>query len=121
MNALNIGERYTRSVGINPKHVRLIIILLTSLISGTITAFTGPIAFLGIAVPHFARMIYGTSNNRILLPATMLSGAALMLLCDILTQLPGTQFVLPINAITSLIGAPIVIFIMIRGRKAYTL
>ena len=121
MNALNIGERYTRSVGINPKHVRLIIILLTSLISGTITAFTGPIAFLGIAVPHFARIIYGTANNRILLPATMLSGAALMLLCDILTQLPGAQFVLPINAITSLIGAPIVIFIMIRGRKAYTL
>ena len=130
MNALNIGERYTRSVGINPKHVRLIIILLTSLISGTITAFTGPIAFHGIsiemmasiiAVPHFARIIYGTANNRILLPATMLSGAALMLLCDILTQLPGAQFVLPINAITSLIGAPIVIFIMIRGRKAYTL
>ena len=121
MNALNIGERYTRSVGINPKHVRLIIILLTSLISGTITAFTGPIAFLGIAVPHFARIIYGTTNNRILLPATMLSGAALMLLCDIFTQLPGAQFVLPINAITSLIGAPIVIFIMIRGRKAYTL
>lgn len=117
MNALHLGERYTRSVGIDPRRVRLLMILLTSLISGSITAFTGPIAFLGIAVPHFTRLVYGTSNHRTLLPATMLSGAILMLLCDILTQLPTKQILLPINAVTALIGAPVVIFIMLRGRR----
>lgn len=121
MNAMNIGERYTRSVGINPRYVRITLILITSIISGTITAFTGPIAFLGIAVPHFARIIFGTSNNRILIPATIVSGSILMLICDILTQMPGYQVVLPINAVTSLIGAPVVIFVMLRERRAYSL
>lgn len=117
MNALSLGERYARSVGINPQRAHTLLILTTSLIAGSITAFVGPIAFLGLAVPHLARMILATSNHRTLIPATILLGAILMLVCDILTQVPGKQFILPINAITSLIGAPIVISILLRGRS----
>lgn len=117
MNAMSLGENYTRSMGINPRAVRLAIILTTSLIAGSITAFAGPIAFLGIAVPHFTRMAFGTSDHRVLIPATMLVGSTLMLTCDILTQLPGRMLVLPINAITSLIGAPVVIFIITRNSR----
>lgn len=118
MNAMTLGESYTRSMGINPSQVRLMIIITTSLISGSITAFAGPIAFLGIAVPHFTRIAFRTSDHRVLIPATMLAGAALMLICDILTQVPGKMIVLPINAITSLIGAPVVIFVIARsGRR----
>lgn len=116
MNAMNLGENYTRSIGIKPSMVRLMIILTTSLISGAITSFTGPIAFLGIAVPHFTRIAFRTSDHRILIPATILVGAVLMLVCDILTQVPGKMLVLPINAITSLIGAPVVILLITRNR-----
>lgn len=117
MNAMNLGEQYTRSLGINPQGVRLIIILTTSLISGAITAFAGPIAFLGIAVPHFTRILFRTADHRILIPATMLTGATLMLICDLLSQVPGYSVVLPINAITSLIGAPVVIMFIARSRR----
>ncbi|MDO4706925.1 MAG: iron ABC transporter permease [Porphyromonadaceae bacterium] len=117
MNAMNLGESYTRSIGIDPSRVRLMVIFTTSLISGAITAFAGPIAFLGIAVPHFSRMAFGTSDHRVLIPATILLGAMLMLACDILTQVPGKMLVLPINALTSLIGAPVVIFVITRNRR----
>lgn len=117
MNAITLGENYTRSMGINPARVRLAMILTTSLISGAITAFAGPIAFLGIAVPHFTRVAFGTSDHRTLIPATMLIGAVLMLGCDLLTQVPGKMIVLPINAITSLIGAPVVIFVIARNSR----
>lgn len=117
MNALNIGENYARSVGIHVERERIILIGITSIITGTITAFTGPIAFLGIAVPHFTRILFKSSDYRILLPGTMLCGALLMLLCDMITQVPGKGFVLPINAITSMIGAPVVIMTIARNRK----
>lgn len=117
LNALMLGESYTRSLGISPRRVRLLIILTTSLIVGGITAFTGPIAFLGIAVPHLARMTFGTADHRRLIPGTILLGATLMLACDILTQWPGRMLVLPINAITSLIGAPMVIYIILRRQR----
>ena len=113
MNALNLGENYARSVGTNIRLVRRSLILVTSLITGCITAFTGPIAFLGMAVPHFVRLLFRTADHRILIPATMLSGSLLLLVCDILTQAPGHQFVLPINAITSLLGAPVVILVVL--------
>lgn len=119
MNAMNLGERYTHSLGINPVRVRLLIILTTSILSGAITAFVGPIAFLGIAVPHFTRMVWGSSDHRVLIPATLLAGATLMLLCDLLTQVPSQMLVLPINAITSLIGAPVVIFVLARNRHRH--
>lgn len=121
MNALNLGENYAQSVGINVSRVRMSMILVTSLITGTITAFTGPIAFLGIAVPHFTRMAFKTSDNRVLIPATILSGASLMLICDIITQLPSSGVVLPINAITSLIGAPVVILVITRNRRKHSI
>ena len=113
MNALNLGENYARSVGTNIRLVRRSLILITSLITGCITAFTGPIAFLGMAVPHFVRLLFRTADHRILIPATLLSGSLLLLVCDILTQAPGHQFVLPINAITSLLGAPVVILVVL--------
>lgn len=121
MNAMILGENYTRSMGINPKRVRMTMILITSLISGSITAFAGPIAFLGIAVPHFTRVLFGTSDHRVLIPATILIGAILMLGCDILTQVPGKMLVLPINAITSLIGAPVVILVITRNSRRSSL
>ena len=117
MNALNIGENYARSVGIHVERERIILIGITSIITGTITAFTGPIAFLGIAVPHFSRILFKSSDYRILLPGTMLCGALLMLVCDMITQVPGKGFVLPINAITSMIGSPVVIMTIARNRK----
>lgn len=121
MNALYLGENYARSVGIHVGRARISIILITSLITGSITAFTGPIAFLGIAVPHFTRMVFRVSDNRILIPATILSGAVLMLICDIITQLPSGGRVLPINAITSMIGAPVVIFVITRNRRKHSI
>jgi iron complex transport system permease protein len=117
LNALLLGENYARSMGINIKKTTLLIILATSLLAGGITAFVGPIAFVGLAVPHLTRQYFTTSNHLILLPAVLLSGAVLMLLCDTIAQLPFTEFTLPINAITSLIGAPVVIWLLVRKRK----
>lgn len=118
MNALSLGESYARSVGVDVRSVRFALIALTSVLSGGITAFTGPIAFLGLAVPHFVRLLFGTSDHRTLIPATILSGALLLLLCDIFTQLIGGGLSLPINALTSLIGAPVVIYIILRRQGA---
>lgn len=116
LNALNLGESYARSLGLRVERMRLALVVLTSVMAGIITAFAGPIAFLGMAVPHFVRLVFRTSDHRVLLPATMLSGALLLLLCDVLTQMPGRQFVLPINALTSLLGAPVVILVILRGQ-----
>lgn len=116
LNALTLGENYARSVGVNIKKVRIILILITSVITGTITAFVGPIAFLGLAVPHFTRIIFRTADHKVLIIANMLSGSLLLLCCDILTQMPNGA-ILPVNAITSIIGAPIVVMGIIRGRK----
>lgn len=120
MNALALGDDYARSLGVRVALVRLVMILVTSLITGCITAFVGPVAFLGLAVPHFVRLTFGTSDHRTLLPATMLMGALLLLLCDMATQLPGAQFILPINALTSFIGAPIVILVVLRSQRRGT-
>jgi len=117
LNALLLGENYARSMGINLKKTTLYIILATSILAGGITAFVGPIAFVGLAVPHLTRQYFTTSNHLILLPAVFLSGAVLMLLCDTVAQLPFTEYTLPINAITSLIGAPVVIWLLVRKRK----
>lgn len=117
LNTLLLGERYAQSMGINIKKSRYLIILATGLLAGSITAFAGPIAFVGLAVPHLARQIFNTSNHKVLVPAVLICGAILMLLCDILAQLPGSIKVLPINAITSILGAPVVIWLLIRKRK----
>lgn len=117
LDALLLGERYAKSMGINFSRTRLIIILATSLLTGTITAFTGPITFIGLVVPHIAKLIFKTSSHLVLYAATILLGAIIVLICDTCTQMPGREFVLPINAITSIIGAPIVIWLLMRKQK----
>lgn len=121
MNAMLLGEGYARTVGIRVNRVQTSVILITSLIVGALTAFVGPISFIGIAVPHLARLIFGTTNHHFLVPATIIIGILFMLGCDILTLLPGGGVVLPINAVTSLFGAPIVIYIIVRNRKGISL
>ena len=117
LNALALGEHYAHSVGANIRLIRRLLIALTSIIAGCITAFTGPIAFLGMAVPHFVRLIFRTADHHILVPATLLTGSFLLLLCALLTQLPGAQMILPINAITSLLGAPVVLLVLLGGKR----
>ncbi|TBN15398.1 FecCD family ABC transporter permease [Hyunsoonleella pacifica] len=117
LNTLLLGENYAKSLGVNIKKSRFIIIMATSLLAGTITAFTGPIAFIGLAIPHITRQLFNTANHKILLPAVVLSGAIVMLVCDSISQLPHSEFTLPINAITSLVGAPVVIWLLVRKRK----
>ena len=117
LNALLLGENYAKSMGVRIKRTTLVIIITTSILAGGITAFAGPIAFIGLAVPHIARQWITTSNHRILIPAVLLFGSIIMLLCDIIAQLPYSEYTLPINAITSLIGAPVVIWLLVRKRK----
>lgn len=117
LNILLLGENYAKSLGLNLKRSRFVIIVATSLLAGTITAFAGPIAFIGLAIPHLTRQIFRTSNHKILLPAVFLYGAIVMLVCDSIAQVPGTDYTLPINAITALVGAPVVIWLLVRQRK----
>lgn len=119
LNSFLLGENYAKSLGINVKKSRNIILLITSILTGVITAFSGPIAFIGLAVPHIARMIFITSNHKILIPATLILGAIILLICDAIAQLPTSEFTLPINAITSLFGAPVVIWLLIRKKKIF--
>jgi iron complex transport system permease protein len=113
LNALLLGENYARSMGLPVGRSRLIIMAGTSLLTGSITAFCGPIGFIGIAIPHITRSLLNTSNHRVLIPGVCLVGAGLMLICDIIAQMPGSQTVLPINVVTSLLGAPVVIWVII--------
>ena len=119
LNSFLLGEKYAKSLGINIKKSRIIILIITSLLTGVITAFSGPIAFVGLAVPHITKLIFTTSNHKTLIPATAITGAIVLLICDIIAQLPTSEFTLPINAITSLFGAPIVIWLLIRKKKLY--
>lgn len=119
LNSLLIGENYAKSLGINIKKNRNIILLITSLLTGVITAFAGPIAFIGLAVPHITKLVFKTSDHKILLPAVTILGAIILLVCDIVAQLPTSEFTLPINAVTSLIGAPVVIWLLVRKKKIY--
>ncbi len=118
LNSLLLGENYAKSLGLNYKKSRLIIIFATSILAGSITAFAGPIAFIGLAVPHISKLVFQTSNHTILFWSTILFGAIIMLICDSISQLPGSDFTLPINAVTSIFGAPIVIWLLIR-RKTF--
>jgi len=121
LNGLMLGEEYAATMGVKIRRTRIIIFATTSLLTGTITAFCGPIGFIGIAVPHVARFIFNQSDHRILLPATMITGMAILVMSDLISQLPGSDKVLPINAVTSLIGIPVVIWLVIINRKAQQL
>lgn len=117
LNALLLGESYAGSIGLNVKSARIIIFTCTSILAGSVTAFCGPIGFIGIAVPHMARILFRTSDHKILIPGTILIGGTVMLVSDIISQLPGSEKVLPLNAVTSLIGIPVVIWVILRNRK----
>ncbi len=114
LNAFLLGEGYARSMGVNVRLARFWIVIGSSLLAGTVTAYCGPIGFLGIAVPHLSRLILKTSDHRVLVPAVILFGAALALVADLISQAPGTGIVLPLNAVTALIGAPVVIGMILR-------
>ncbi|WP_317040237.1 FecCD family ABC transporter permease [Hymenobacter psychrophilus] len=117
LNALLLGENYARSMGLVVGRSRLLVILSTSLLAGSITAFCGPIGFVGIAVPHLTRALLRTADHRVLLPASCLAGAALTLGCDCIAQLPGSQTTLPLSVVTSLLGAPVVLWVVLRRQN----
>lgn len=118
LNALLLGEAYAQSMGLNVRRARLGIISSTALLAGSVTAFCGPIGFLGIAVPHLCRALLRTADHRLLIPATALLGGTLALLADLIAQVPGQQIVLPLNAVTALLGAPVVIGVLLRRAGA---
>jgi len=117
LNAILLGETYAETLGVNIKKARILVFVSTSMLAGTVTAFCGPVGFVGIAVPHIVRMIFKTSDHRVLMPSVILAGASLMLVSDIISQLPGSERVLPVNAVTSLIGIPVVIWVILKTRK----
>lgn len=115
MNMLLLGENYARTMGLDIPRTRRIIFISTTLLAGTVTAFCGPIGFVGLAVPHLARMIFASADHRTLVPASMLIGTAMMLVCDIIAK----RLTLPINSVTALMGIPIVIYIVTRNRSLF--
>ena len=119
LNLLLLGENYARTMGLNVRRVRGIIMISTILLAGSVTAFCGPIGFIGIAVPHIARMLLGDADHRVLMPASIVLGGAVMLACDIISQMPGSNTVLPINTISALLGIPVVAIVVIRNRKFF--
>lgn len=112
LNLLLFGEEYAVTMGLNLRRSRLLLFLSTTLLAGTVTAFCGPIGFIGLAMPHVARMLMRDSDHRVLIPATALAGGAVLLLCDIISKL----FTLPINAITALLGIPVVVWVVLRNK-----
>jgi len=117
LNGLLLGEDYARSMGLDVRHARMWVMGSTSLLAGAITAFCGPIVFLGVAVPHLARSLFNTADHIVLLPAVMMLGGSMALILDLVAQMPGGSFTLPLNAVTSLVGAPIVIWVVLRNRN----
>ena len=118
LNAMLLGESYAATIGLNITSARVLIFASTSILAGSVTAFCGPIGFIGIAVPHLARIIFRTSNHHILIPSTILIGGIIMVVSDIISQLPGYESVLPINSVTSLVGIPVVIWVIFRNNKS---
>jgi iron complex transport system permease protein len=117
LNSWLLGENYARNLNINLDRSRFFIVIATGLLTGAVTAFCGPIAFVGLAVPHLVRLVIPITNHKILIPAVMAGGASLLLLCDLLAQIPGSTQVLPLNAVTSMIGAPVVIWMVIKSKR----
>ena len=114
LNALLLGEQYAENLGINTRRVRFYLLLVTGILTAITTAFCGPVAFIGLAVPHIARMVIGTENHRQLLPSTILMGGIVALVCNIISVLPGDAGIIPLNAVTPLIGAPVIIYVIMR-------
>lgn len=117
LNALLLGERYAENLGVNVRRVRGLLLLATGWLTAVVTAFCGPVAFIGLAVPHVARLLLGTSNHNSLLPVTMLCGAAVALLCNLICLLPGEWGMIPLNAVTPVLGAPVIVYVIVRQRR----
>ena len=115
LNLLLLGENYARTMGLNVQRTRMLLFLSTVLLAGTVTAFCGPVGFIGLAVPHLARMLFASADHRVLMPASMLSGAALLLVCDLISK----SLALPINTVTALMGIPVVIVVVVRNRNLF--
>ena len=115
LNLLLLGENYARTMGLNVQRTRTLLFLSTVLLAGTVTAFCGPVGFIGLAVPHLARMLFANADHRVLMPASMLSGAALLLVCDLISK----SLALPINTVTALMGIPVVIVVVVRNRNLF--
>ena len=117
LNALLLGDRYAENLGINILHTRNWLLIVTGILTAITNAFCGPVAFIGLAVPHIARLLLTTDNHRVLLPATILCGAVVALICNIICFLPGESGVIPLNAVTPIMGAPVIIYVIAKGRK----
>ncbi|MBQ9644916.1 MAG: iron ABC transporter permease [Prevotella sp.] len=118
LNALMLGDRYAENLGINIRRTRNLLLAATGLLTAVTTAFCGPVSFIGLAVPHIARLIFRTDNHRLLLPATLLCGSVTALVCNAICFLPGESGVIPLGAVTPLMGAPVIIYVIMRGGKA---
>ena len=117
MNLLLLGDAYARNLGLNIQRSRLLVIVCSGVLVAIVTAYCGPIMFIGLAVPHLARALYRTSDHRILMPGTMLAGGGLALVCNLLARLPGFEGALPVNSVTALVGAPVIAMVLFRRRK----
>ncbi len=117
LNSLLLGENYAQSLGVPVKRIRFALIIATGIMAGAITAFSGPIAFVGLAVPHLTRQLFNTTEHKIQVPAVLILGAIILLFCDTIAQLPLSSYVLPLNAITTMVGAPMVIWLLVRRKK----
>lgn len=117
LNALLLGSRYAESLGVNLRRVRNVLLLVTGILTATVTAFCGPIGFIGLVVPHIARLMLNSSDHRVLMPCTMLAGVVVALLCQFVSVLPTSVGIIPINAITPIVGVPIIIYIILNRKK----
>ena len=117
LNALLLGERYAENLGVRVQRVRILLLISTGVLTAVSTAFCGPIAFIGLSVPHLARLMTGSADHRLLLPAVMLTGSCVALLCNLISLLPGASGVIPLNAITPLVGAPVVIYVIVNQKR----
>lgn len=117
LNALLLGEHYAQNLGINIMRTRTMLLISTGILVATTTAFCGPVSFIGLAVPHLARLILGTNNHKSLMPVTILMGITIALLCNLISALPGDKGLIPLNAITPFIGAPVILYVLLRGNN----
>lgn len=118
LNLMLLGDSYARNLGLNIKRARLLVISCAGVLVAVVTAYCGPIVFLGLAVPHICRGIFHTSNHAVLLPASLLTGASLALVCNLIARMPGFEGALPVNSVTALVGAPVVIWVLFRKRRS---
>ena len=117
MNLMLLGDRYAANLGLNIRQARMLVILSSGVLVAIVTAYCGPIMFIGLAVPHLTRAIFRTSDHRTLMPATALCGAVLALLCNLIARMPGFEGALPVNSVTALVGAPVIAAVLFRRRK----